>query len=171
MKPKNILLKCATNGPPFVKITDFGLSKVIENDTILKTRCGTEYYMAPEVYKEKSPYTNKVDCWSLGLILFKLLTGKLLQLTDFKITKENIDWERTADGPKKLIKRLLRANPITRMGVKEILSHDWMNDNFMISCYQKLTQNIDHDDNANYMSISYGCDDNAENQDCEMLSV
>ncbi|KAI8947146.1 Pkinase-domain-containing protein [Xylaria longipes] len=94
VKPDNILIH-STN-PLVVKLTDFGLSKMIDTEqTFLKTFCGTLLYCAPEVYTEYSSYddngrrTNRkshrsvdkerydhaVDIWSLGGVLFYTLTG------------------------------------------------------------------------------------------------
>ena len=94
VKPDNILIQ-STN-PLVVKLTDFGLSKMIDTEqTFLKTFCGTLLYCAPEVYTEYSSYddygnrTNRknlrptsgerydhaVDIWSLGGVLFYTLTG------------------------------------------------------------------------------------------------
>jgi len=60
IKPDNILISGLD--PFFVKLSDFGLSKVIDNDdTFLKTFCGTLLYCAPEVYPEYSYYKHGVQ--------------------------------------------------------------------------------------------------------------
>ena len=95
IKPDNILI--ASRNPFVFKITDFGLSKVVkENETFLKTFCGTLLYCAPEVYPDydrvkvglprkrrrnheppiTSPYSSAVDIWSLAAVLFHALSGK-----------------------------------------------------------------------------------------------
>jgi len=55
-----------------VQVTDFGMSKVIDGNTMLRTFCGTPNYLAPEVLQTagSGSYTKAVDCWSLGVILF-----------------------------------------------------------------------------------------------------
>ncbi|KAI1133525.1 Pkinase-domain-containing protein [Nemania abortiva] len=94
VKPDNILIH--STDPLVVKLTDFGLSKMIDTEqTFLKTFCGTLLYCAPEVYTEYPSYddygqrTNRrshrpvdreryghaVDIWSLGGVLFYTLTG------------------------------------------------------------------------------------------------
>ena len=94
VKPDNILVQ--SFDPFVVKLTDFGLSKMVDNDqTFLRTFCGTLLYCAPEVYSEYAEYDNHgrrhprnrrlrpttgpryhnaVDVWSLGGVLFYALT-------------------------------------------------------------------------------------------------
>jgi serine/threonine protein kinase len=96
IKPDNILI--ASKDPLIVKLSDFGLSKcVTDQQTFLKTFCGTLLYCAPEVYPEyntfangsvpkrrrlgepparPSPYDESVDIWSFGAVIFHLLCGK-----------------------------------------------------------------------------------------------
>lgn len=64
IKPENILLE--SRSPCFItKLSDFGLSS---GKTRLKTFCGTELYLAPEVVKKGPQYSNVVDIWSLGTV-------------------------------------------------------------------------------------------------------
>ena len=55
-----------------IKITDFGLSKFVDAVSLMKTFCGTPSYLAPEILKTAGAgsYTQAVDAWSLGVILF-----------------------------------------------------------------------------------------------------
>lgn len=71
-KPANILL-ASSNDESLVKLTDFGLSKVLSSSTMMaKTLCGTKMYVAPEIVfgGGSYEYTNQVDIWSLGVILY-----------------------------------------------------------------------------------------------------
>jgi serine/threonine protein kinase len=95
VKPDNILI--SSQQPFVVKLTDFGLSKMVDTEqTFLRTFCGTLLYCAPEVYNEyaeydefghRNPrnrqrrqhgqrYDHAVDIWSLGGVLFYAMTGK-----------------------------------------------------------------------------------------------
>jgi len=76
-QPGNILL--SIKSPiSVVKLADFGLSKKITENTHLKTFCGSLAYLAPEVFSNRknisqsyTKYTNKVDSWSFGVILYE----------------------------------------------------------------------------------------------------
>lgn len=57
-----------------LKIIDFGTSTMFETGTTLKTTHGTSYYIAPEVLAKK--YDARCDVWSVGVILYILLSGK-----------------------------------------------------------------------------------------------
>ena len=71
MKPENVLI----NNDGYIKITDFGLSKEnISDNTSAKSFCGTPEYLAPEIIEAKG-HGQAVDWWSLGSILFEMLTG------------------------------------------------------------------------------------------------
>ena len=59
-----------------VKITDFGLSKIVSSRDQVLDSCGTPAYVAPEVLL-KQPYHNEVDVWALGVIMY-LMVSKIL---------------------------------------------------------------------------------------------
>ncbi|RPA92709.1 kinase-like protein [Choiromyces venosus 120613-1] len=83
LKPENIFL-CLPDGEGRtlrVKIGDFGTSKRIpisNSSTYLKTATGTESYMAPEMDDTSKPKTNRVDIWSLGCVLYRMVAGRNL---------------------------------------------------------------------------------------------
>ena len=73
LKPENIVL----DSKGHLKITDFGLSKILETDEDKAfTICGTPQYLAPEVLLKKG-YNKAVDWWSLGCVMYEMLTGRL----------------------------------------------------------------------------------------------
>ena len=77
LKPENVLLTLLDTNETLAKITDFGLSKFINETSLMKTFCGTPNYLAPEVLSTRgeASYSNKVDVWSLGVILYICLVG------------------------------------------------------------------------------------------------
>jgi serine/threonine-protein kinase ULK/ATG1 len=72
IKLANILLKKDFQ----IKLADFGFAKESQNNMFMQTYCGTPITMAPEIIQNK-PYDKKVDIWSLGVITYQLVYGKL----------------------------------------------------------------------------------------------
>ncbi|KAF9571718.1 NUAK SNF1-like kinase 1 [Mortierella alpina] len=80
LKLENVLLEPRKGAPlrPKVKLTDFGLAKVIEQESpLLTTRCGSEDYAAPEIILGQPYDGREADIWSLGVLLYALLVGFL----------------------------------------------------------------------------------------------
>jgi serine/threonine protein kinase len=71
LKPHNILITSKN----ILKICDFGFVKESNENMLYDTLCGSPIYMAPEILKYKK-YDSKVDLWSMGIILFEMLTSK-----------------------------------------------------------------------------------------------
>ena len=72
IKLENILIINEFNGNKRTKICDLGFAREISHQA--ETYCGTAYYMAPEIFERKK-YTESVDVWSLGVLLFITLFG------------------------------------------------------------------------------------------------
>lgn len=96
LQPENILLACDKE-VTLVKVSDFGLSKFVDAETMMKTFCGTMMYVAPEILLThgRGAYTNKVDVWSLGVILYTCLSA----LTPFNNNNPRISlYEQITQG-------------------------------------------------------------------------
>lgn len=136
LKPKNILL---TDNKRNIKLCDFGLSKITTNLTRVNTVCGSPLYMAPEILNHKE-YDNKIDMWSIGIILYEMLFGyhPLIHCKDIDDLKNYLN-EKNIDVPPKdfkgiisvdcenLLKLLLEKVDRNRIDVKKILDHKWIN--------------------------------------------
>ncbi|KAJ7646667.1 kinase-like domain-containing protein [Roridomyces roridus] len=145
LKPENVLL--TSDEPPIVKVADFGLAKIVDSVTMLRTMCGTPSYLAPEVVTQQnnSGYDSLVDSWSVGVILFSMLsnTNPFLEnsVDDLKtrIAERTIDWtvldslrygpeERPlSDQVRDFLYRLLDFDPRQRMRLSDALRHPWLN--------------------------------------------
>lgn len=67
-----------TIASPFVKLTDFGLSRFVDlSSPYLETRCGSEEYAAPELIMGKRYDGRQTDAWALGVVLYAIITGSL----------------------------------------------------------------------------------------------
>lgn len=131
LKPENLLLDDNGN----LKVTDFGLSaheSCTRLDGLFHTTCGTPAYVAPEVISRRGYDGGKSDIWSCGVILFVLLTGHLpfndsniIQMYR-KISKADYkcpNW--VPPDVRRLLKRILDPNPVTRISMKKIMENPW----------------------------------------------
>eukprot|EP01102_Stenamoeba_stenopodia_P005408 TRINITY_DN1603_c0_g2_i2.p1 TRINITY_DN1603_c0_g2~~TRINITY_DN1603_c0_g2_i2.p1 ORF type:complete len:896 (-),score=157.89 TRINITY_DN1603_c0_g2_i2:169-2856(-) len=133
LKPENVL--CATKDGLEVKIADFGLSKIMRNEK-LQTCCGTPNYAAPELLACEG-YGETVDMWSVGVMLYVLLSGCLPFFGDthnelFKRIMEGTfyfptaQWGHISDAAKSLVAGLLTVDPRRRMTADSALRHPWL---------------------------------------------
>jgi len=135
LKLANVLLakELVEGEAPQLRITDFGLARVMETEEMAHTKCGTPLYMAPELWdkgnKGSEGYTCEVDVWAFGNMLYRMMYGEY--------AFEDIDIEkRLKQGiirfPKirlasiealDLMMKCLRKNPIRRIKFDEIAEH------------------------------------------------
>lgn len=127
IKPENLLL--GKNGE--VKLADFGWS-VHAPSSRRTTMCGTLDYLPPEIVKRQQ-HDEKVDIWSLGILLFEFLCGyapfeaETHELTYERITAVDLvfpPWVR--DDARDLIAKILVRRPNERISLKEIKNHPWI---------------------------------------------
>jgi len=137
LKPTNLLLK-SPDDDTNVKIADFGLSKIVGENAIMQTACGTPIYVAPEVLKGEA-YEKEIDLWSVGVITYILLCGfppffddgsNMGQLFDQIMSGEyeypDEYWADISDEAKDLIDNLLLVDPEERFTAAQALVHPWI---------------------------------------------
>ncbi|PYH97002.1 serine/threonine-protein kinase Chk2 [Aspergillus ellipticus CBS 707.79] len=145
IKPENILL---ADKELTVKLGDFGLAKIIGEDSFTTTLCGTPSYIAPEILQEsrRRKYTKAVDVWSLGVVLYICLCG-FPPFSDELYTSEHpytlaqqiklgrFDypspyWDSVGDPALDLIDRMLTVDVDKRITVERCLEHPWLTGNY-----------------------------------------
>jgi len=122
LKPENVLL--GQDG--HIRLTDFGLSREdYDESTPLRTVCGTNHYMAPEMIR-KSGYNKAVDWWSLGAIAYEMMVGsppfdsKNPKELDEKILSAKVKFPNyLSQAAVTLIKGFLNRDPDQRLGGKK----------------------------------------------------
>lgn len=158
LKPENILFS-DESADSELKIIDFGLSNIfmdpndaktlLDSSISFHTKVGTPLYLAPEVLK--GSYSVKCDMWSLGVIMYFLLSGKLPFLSNneatlFQMIKKGIinfdseEWKNVSTNAKSLILKLLKVNPKKRISAQQALEHPW----FALFKKQTSLNNIDN---------------------------
>jgi calcium/calmodulin-dependent protein kinase I len=138
LKPENILLVSEEDDTD-CKVADFGLAKMFPEggprEQKTGTLCGTPGYVAPEVLLREN-YDNKVDTWSLGVIMYITCCGfppfpldmqsesvKKVKTADFSFPSPY--WDDTTDDLKDLIKHMIVVDPSTRYSMAQVLAHPW----------------------------------------------
>lgn len=134
MKPENLLLDSNKN----VKLIDFGFGNTFHKDRLLDTFCGSPFYAAPEMIQGIKYIGPEVDVWSLGVILYTLLSGRL----PFDGSNLNELYDNIASGRYKipdtitgdaigLIQKMLEVDPKRRATLFEIKHHSWINRDYI----------------------------------------
>jgi len=143
VKPENILY--VSEGSTKVKLIDFGYAGIWKAEQPLTGLCGTPDYVAPEVltwYDEDdvgTPYGKGSDMWSLGVLLYVVLSGcspfsgedeeaLLKMVSEAKYEFFEKEWEGISAEAKDLINKLLVVDPSQRLTMEQTLTHPWLNE-------------------------------------------
>uniref|UniRef100_A0A8K9VGN4 non-specific serine/threonine protein kinase n=1 Tax=Oncorhynchus mykiss TaxID=8022 RepID=A0A8K9VGN4_ONCMY len=130
LKAENLLLDADMN----IKIADFGFSNEFVMGSKLDTFCGSPPYAAPELFQGKKYDGPEVDVWSLGVILYTLVSGSLpFDGQNLKELRERvlrgkyrIPFYMSTDC-ENLLKRFLVLNPAKRGTLEQIMKDRWIN--------------------------------------------
>jgi serine/threonine protein kinase len=174
IKPDNILI--ASFDPFTVKLSDFGLSKMVQHDeTFLKTFCGTLLYCAPEVFpeygsskgtkrrrgaKQYNSYSSAVDIWSFGGVLWFALcgeppfrgiadaTGEAMynNIMETKLDPTPLHSRGISSNCIDLLTRMLQIDPAMRPTYRECLNHPWLRDGIAIPADPTLQSIVEEDE-------------------------
>lgn len=159
LKPENIM--CCSDEDDDIMIGDFGLSKFAGMASTMSVSCGTLAYMAPEILLGKS-YGRGVDMWSIGCIMYLILSGKLPFISaDPEVIKEKTIhsevpfnshiWRGISAQAKDLIIKLLDKSDKQRYDVNRALDHEWFSVDVMElkeiqNNYAIEVETVGHDD-------------------------
>jgi serine/threonine protein kinase len=121
-----------------IKVADFGFARRVHVPESLTSRVGTPTYVAPEILKNL-PHDQRVDLWSVGVVIFVLLVGyppfldenqtelfRKIRNGEWVFYEE--DWKHISEDAKEVIKGLLVVDPADRWSIEECLRSNWIRD-------------------------------------------
>ena len=143
IKPENILIDEKGN----IKLADFGWATQCNNrNQVHYSFCGTPEFMAPEMIKREGHFPN-IDFWSLGVLIFEILTGKppfegisKKDIYDNVLAKKMKFPYFFPKQAKDLVEKLLEPNIEKRLTIDQIISHPWLK--FKNSLIRKANFNL-----------------------------
>uniref|UniRef100_A0A7N4V515 Ribosomal protein S6 kinase n=1 Tax=Sarcophilus harrisii TaxID=9305 RepID=A0A7N4V515_SARHA len=159
LKPENLLFT-DENDNLEIKVIDFGFARLKPPDNQpLKTPCFTLHYAAPELLNHNG-YDESCDLWSLGVILYTMLSGqvpfqshdksltctsaveimKKIKKGDFSFEGES--WKNVSQEAKDLIQGLLTVDPNKRLKMSGLRYNEWLQDGSQLSSNPLMTPDI-----------------------------
>ena len=139
IKPANILMGNKSKDGVHVKVGDFGMSTFVGVDGLVRGRCGTPGYVAPEIFSAgiHGGYGNKVDVFSAGVTLYVMLCGyepfygesdeELIAANkEAEVDYPEGDWSKISKDARDLVEKMLMRHPHQRISAKEALQHPWI---------------------------------------------
>lgn len=144
LKPENLLFESESDAAE-IKIIDFGFARVRSENTPMKTPCFTLYYAAPEVLKQATNtdnegYNESCDMWTLGVILYTMLSGKapfqicsrdngsaiMQRIKEGEFSFNGQEWTNVSTQAKQVIQGLLTVDPSKRLTMHDLRHHEWI---------------------------------------------
>uniref|UniRef100_A0A452IYZ0 Ribosomal protein S6 kinase n=1 Tax=Gopherus agassizii TaxID=38772 RepID=A0A452IYZ0_9SAUR len=158
LKPSNILYVDESGNPESIRICDFGFAKQLRAENgLLMTPCYTANFVAPEVLKRQG-YDAACDIWSLGVLLYTMLTGYtpfangpddtpeeiLARIGSGKFSLTGGYWNSVSITAKDLVSKMLHVDPHQRLTAAQVLRHPWIVDSDQLPQYQLNRQDAPH---------------------------
>lgn len=140
LKPSNILYANENAAPEAIRICDFGFAKQLRAENgLLMTPCYTANFVAPEVLKRQG-YDASCDIWSLGVLLYTMLSGQtpfasgpndtpseiLSRIASSSLDLRSGTWVTISSEAKDLVSSMLHVDPARRVTASQILHHPWI---------------------------------------------
>uniref|UniRef100_A0AAY4DPH7 Ribosomal protein S6 kinase n=1 Tax=Denticeps clupeoides TaxID=299321 RepID=A0AAY4DPH7_9TELE len=158
LKPSNILYVDESGNPESIRICDFGFAKQLRAENgLLMTPCYTANFVAPEVLK-KQGYDAACDIWSLGVLLYTMLTGFtpfangpndtpeeiLARIGSGKFSLSGGYWNSVSPEAKDLVSKMLHVDPHRRLTAAQVLRHPWIVHKDQLPKFQLNRQDAPH---------------------------
>uniref|UniRef100_A0A8D0B6D0 non-specific serine/threonine protein kinase n=1 Tax=Sander lucioperca TaxID=283035 RepID=A0A8D0B6D0_SANLU len=158
LKPSNILYMDESGNAESIRICDFGFAKQLRAENgLLMTPCYTANFVAPEVLK-KQGYDAACDIWSLGVLLYTMLTGFtpfangpedtpeeiLARIGSGKFSLTGGYWNSVSAEAKDLVSKMLHVDPHRRLTAGQVLRHPWVTHRDQLPKYTLNRQDAPH---------------------------
>ncbi|KAI8825176.1 calcium/calmodulin-dependent protein kinase type I [Fimicolochytrium jonesii] len=154
LKPENLLFRDSSENADLM-VTDFGLSRMVQEGAFLQTACGTPHYVAPEILKQKG-HGKGVDMWAIGVIAYVIMCGytpfwagqneshaqlfHAILTCDYQFDEEY--WCEVSQPAKDFISSLLVVDPTRRATVKQALAHPWLSTDSQVDLMPNVKKNF-----------------------------
>lgn len=146
LKPENLIFDDKSDRAE-LKVVDFGFATVNPENQMLQTPCFTLPYSAPEVLRQMTArdrdagYDEACDLWSLGVILYTMLSGRapfqhngeeesaaniMQRIRGGEVNMTGTEWQSVSESAKDLILGLLTVDPSKRLRMPELQKHRWL---------------------------------------------
>uniref|UniRef100_A0A671UBC0 non-specific serine/threonine protein kinase n=1 Tax=Sparus aurata TaxID=8175 RepID=A0A671UBC0_SPAAU len=159
LKAENLLLDADSN----IKIADFGFSNEFSAGNKLDTFCGSPPYAAPELFQGKKYDGPEVDIWSLGVILYTLVSGSLpFDGQNLKELRERVlrgkyrvpfYMSTDCEG---ILRRFLVLNPAKRCSLEQIMKDKWINVGYDSDELKPHTEPVEDLNDTNRIDVMVG---------------
>uniref|UniRef100_A0A6Q2X6Q1 non-specific serine/threonine protein kinase n=1 Tax=Esox lucius TaxID=8010 RepID=A0A6Q2X6Q1_ESOLU len=158
LKPSNILYVDEGGNAESIRICDFGFAKQLRAENgLLMTPCYTANFVAPEVLK-KQGYDAACDVWSLGVLLYTMLTGFtpfangpedtpeeiLARIGSGKFSLTGGYWNSVSAEAKELVSKMLHVDPHQRLTAGQVLHHPWVTHRDQLPKFTLTRQDAPH---------------------------